>query len=98
MLSDISRPLKIKRTPEKSASPPEDIPSTPLDQIDAALEALNSKKDEWQTVGCEERASMLNQCLAALPPIAIEAASKATDAHGSYGSGIGEELLYVSLC
>eukprot|EP00210_Caulerpa_lentillifera_P003328 g3177.t1 len=40
------------------------------------------------------RAKMLDECLQMITPIATEAAAAATEAHGSYGNGIGEELAF----
>jgi len=63
-----------------------------MKEIDSEVGKLFEKKGEWQLVNCNERADMLDDCLKSLPGIAGDAARAATDAHGSYGTGIGEEL------
>jgi len=68
------------------------VEETPLEDIKVALEQLKAKKDDWQQVECSHRGDMLNECLVALPPVAIDAAKAASEAHGHYGGGIGEEL------
>lgn len=91
--------IKLATSTPRSASfqylclvvPPE-VLDTPYTQVDAAIEELTRTRTEWRSVSCSIRAQMLDDCLTGLTPIAIEASEAAAEAHGSYGTGIGEEL------
>lgn len=85
-------PFKCKREAVYLTSEPPRIEKTPLREIDDAVRGLDVQKNAWQLVSCAERANLLEMCLQSLPDVAREAAKAATDAHGSYGTGIGEEL------
>ena len=85
--SPVKRPRgKVVRAKEQTKVRP-----TPEIEIDAAVKRLDAKRDVWQRVSCEERASMLSECLVSIRDTAAAASTHATEAHGCYGSGIGEE-------
>lgn len=71
---------------------PEEIPATPIADIDAAIAKLEQKKAAWVGVTTDERARMLQECKRECLSVARKAALEAVNAHGSYGNGIGEEL------
>jgi acyl-CoA reductase-like NAD-dependent aldehyde dehydrogenase len=50
--------------------PPPPLPPTPLAEVDARLDALAAKKDEWITVPVARRAALLKECQAALLAVA----------------------------
>ena len=84
-------PVKRPRGEVIRAKEPVKVLTTPEIEIDEAVERLDEKRDVWQRVSCEQRANMLSECLVSLRDVAFEASTRATEAHGCYGSGIGEE-------
>jgi len=73
--------------------PPPPLPPTPLAEIDARLELLAKKKDEWVAVPLPRRVELLRQCMKALLPIAEDWVSDGCRAKGiAEGSPLmGEE-------
>lgn len=77
----------------------EPIPPTSEADLDAAISALQTKAPEWAATPPAGRAALLRACLPTVLAVAEEAAAAATAAKGSYGQGIGEELVvWVSEC
>ena len=76
----------------------EPIPPTSEAQLDATVAALQSKAAEWVGTSPQGRAALLRACLSTTLAVAEEAAAAGTDAKGSWGQGVGEELVvWVSL-
>lgn len=69
------------------------VPPTSEAQLDATIAALQSKASEWVGTSPKDRAKLLRACLTTTLEVAKEAAAASTDAKGSYGQGIGEELV-----
>lgn len=57
------------------------------------LRALDAHKAIWAATPPKQRAQLLRACLRTTLTTYKEAAEVACKAHGSYGNGIGEELL-----
>jgi acyl-CoA reductase-like NAD-dependent aldehyde dehydrogenase len=51
-------------------APPPPVPPTPLAEVDAAIERLHAKKDDWLAVGLPERVALLERCVAAIASVA----------------------------
>ncbi|GMH35326.1 hypothetical protein BSKO_03194 [Bryopsis sp. KO-2023] len=69
-----------------------EVSATPTDEIGRAIKRLSEKKDEWTKVPTSKRATLLSACKENLVSLAKEASQAAAKAHGSYGSGFGDEL------
>ena len=52
------------------AAPPAPMPPTSLADVDAAIDALHEKRDAWRAVSLEERAALLDRCVAATAEVA----------------------------
>jgi len=50
--------------------PPTPIPPTPLAEVDARIDSLAAKKDEWVSVPTARRAALLRECMPALLAVA----------------------------
>ena len=73
-------------------APPPHAP-TSLPDIDVILTALDAHKAVWSATPPKQRAQLLRACLTTTLTTYQEASEVACRAHGSYGSGTGEELL-----
>lgn len=51
---------------------PAPMPATPFEEIDAALDALDAKKEAWRAVAAPERARLLERCIHATLAVAEE--------------------------
>lgn len=87
----LSKPFRVKQLPVRLPKEQPVMAPTPLEEIDKAVQSLRDKADDWQRVSCAGRSALLQACIDTLPSVARDAAAAAADAHGSYGSGIGEE-------
>ncbi|MBX3260322.1 MAG: aldehyde dehydrogenase [Labilithrix sp.] len=52
------------------AAPPGPMPPTSLADVDAAIDALHEKRRAWRSVSLEERAALLDRCVAATAAVA----------------------------
>jgi len=52
------------------AAPPDPVPPTSLADVDAAIDALYEKRNAWRAVPIEERAALLDRCVAATALVA----------------------------
>jgi acyl-CoA reductase-like NAD-dependent aldehyde dehydrogenase len=77
--------------PEIPAVAFEPIPRTP--NIDQIVAALHRNAQTWADLKPEFRAALLRECIKTTMEVAEEAATAATAHKGSFGGGIGEELL-----
>ncbi|KAL4444976.1 hypothetical protein ABPG77_004026 [Micractinium sp. CCAP 211/92] len=68
-------------------------PPTSEAQLDSILAALQAKSGEWAATPPAGRAALLRACLPTTLAVAPEAAAAGAAAKGSYGQGIGEELV-----
>ncbi|GMH35791.1 hypothetical protein BSKO_03659 [Bryopsis sp. KO-2023] len=66
---------------------------TPDDVLENLLATLAQRKEAWFHTSTEDRASLLHDCRRCAIQVSRRAAQAAVQAHGSYGSGCGEEWL-----
>ncbi|KAL4447993.1 hypothetical protein ABPG75_005212 [Micractinium tetrahymenae] len=94
--------LGIAQTLFRSHGPPSPVqlpqgftpqPPTSEAQLDAVVAALQAKAGEWVAMPPARRAALLRACLPTTVAVAPEAAAAGTAAKGSWGQGIGEELV-----
>ncbi len=52
------------------AAPPDPVPPTSLADVDAAIDALYEKRNTWRAVSLDERAALLDRCIAATAQVA----------------------------
>ena len=50
--------------------PPPAVPPTPLAEVDAAIEHLHARKDDWLAVGLPARIALLERCVASIASVA----------------------------
>lgn len=79
--------------PETPAEGFDVIPPTSKHEMDKILQKLDNQASDWAAKSPLQRAKLLRHCIDTTLEIAEEAASIAAKTKGSYGSGIGEELL-----
>lgn len=68
-------------------------PPTPEDELDRIVAELKSKAGDWAATPPADRAVLLRACIETTLLAAPDAAVAGTDAKGSWGQGIGEELV-----
>lgn len=75
--------------------PPQDVPATPLDEVDRRIEALAAKKDAWVDVSIERRIALLERCIEHTMRVAEAWVADACRAKGipSGSPQMGEEWL-----
>jgi acyl-CoA reductase-like NAD-dependent aldehyde dehydrogenase len=80
-----------KRTPQLP-QPVTPQPASSTQECDTLLQQLQGAKKEWVHTNTAERAHLLQQCIAALLPLAPEIAQAGAAAKGQYEAGYGEEM------
>lgn len=71
----------------------EPMPATPKKELERILTALRQRAPAWAKTSPADRARLLRACLDTTLQVCEEAAQAATQAKGSWGFGIGEDLL-----
>lgn len=71
--------------------PPPKVDPTPLPDVDAAIDGLHARKDEWLRVGLAERVTLLERCIDATVALAERWAEIGTRIKGLPPEEAGEE-------